>query len=181
MTEPRWTYKRFSIGSKTKTCPECRKRKPLAEFGIHRRAKSGRQTYCRKCTGLRQRIFRAENLEQYRAKEKRSHHRNRDSQIWRQFERRSVKHGTPVVPRLEFRKWYAEQKKTCVFCGMNEEKAVAVFGRRLNIDRKVTAEGYVLWNMCLACQRCNLVKNGYLTYEQMMIVADMFFKERGYE
>lgn len=35
--------------------------------------------------------------------------------------------------------------------------------------------GYVIGNIVLACTRCNSVKNGYLTYEQMKEVAQKYF------
>jgi len=61
---------------------------------------------------------------------------------------------------------------------MKEKQAVSRFHHRLHVDRMEGRAGYVPENMCLACQRCNITKNGYLTHEQMKEVAAKYFKEQ---
>jgi hypothetical protein len=55
---------------------------------------------------------------------------------------------------------------------------MVMFKRSLCIDRKDNSQSYVLGNIALACHRCNTVKSCYLTYDQMMTVASMFFRPK---
>jgi hypothetical protein len=51
----------------------------------------------------------------------------------------------------------------CVYCGAAEP---------IELDRKNNGAGYTPDNIVPACRRCNTIKNAYLTYDQMMIVAE---------
>lgn len=42
----------------------------------------------------------------------------------------------------------------------------------IQIDRKDNSKGYLKTNVVPACKRCNTVKSMYLTYDQMMVVAE---------
>lgn len=42
----------------------------------------------------------------------------------------------------------------------------------IEIDRKDNENGYLVDNVVPACRRCNMVKNHYLMYEQMITVAE---------
>lgn len=65
-----------------------------------------------------------------------------------------------------FVSWYEEQPKCCEYCGMQELEAKKTFGQKLHVDRKGCSLGYVEGNLVLACHRCNVVKNAYLTHKQ---------------
>lgn len=54
-------------------------------------------------------------------------------------------------------------KQPCSYCGVTEP---------MQLDRKDNEIGYTMVNVIPACKRCNTVKSMYLSYEQMMIVAE---------
>lgn len=41
----------------------------------------------------------------------------------------------------------------------------------IEMDRKDNEVGYIITNVVPACRRCNMVKNHYLTYDEMITVA----------
>lgn len=104
---------------------------------------------------------------------------NRHSKfVWSNIVGRSMRKGFAVMGRAEFVAWYESEKKECSYCGINEKLARMLFERFLAVDRKDNKVGYVQGNICLACHRCNLVKSAFLTYDQMMTVAAMFFQPK---
>lgn len=46
----------------TRWCNKCKRNKPDCEFGIYRRAPSGRQPHCKLCNAKKNRIYRAKGL-----------------------------------------------------------------------------------------------------------------------
>lgn len=150
-------------------CKRCKVDKPETAFYKSTRAKSGLQTYCKSCT----RNMTDPVLDKIRARRYMDKHPARV--VWRHLHRRAHKNGGPCMTRDEFEAWYVAQSQVCVYCKATAEEAKALYGHALHIDRKDAGAGYVLGNMCLACHRCNVVKNRYLTYEQMLDVADRHF------
>lgn len=55
----------------------------------------------------------------------------------------------------------------CVYCG-------EVAG---TVDRKDSYIGYIYSNCVSACKRCNTIKSNYLSYEEMLQVADLLYKK----
>ena len=55
-------------------------------------------------------------------------------------------------------------EQPCVYCG--------TWRGYSQVDRKESLLGYTLDNVVPACKRCNTVKSMYLTYEQMIKVAE---------
>ncbi len=105
--------------------------------------------------------------------------RNRDkhpySRTYSQCTKRAKKYNLPICSKDKLENWHKEQRRHCVYCGMSEEEAMSRYQHRLHTDRIISEKGYVLDNLALACQRCNMVKSKYLTGEQMKFIADLFF------
>ena len=84
------------------------------------------------------------------------------------------------IPRLsltrrQFATWFAQQDRTCTYCGVQETDLHALGVRtsvghalqRLGIDRVNTARGYTRTNMVLCCYACNKVKSNTFTDQEM--------------
>ena len=167
--------KPYSRGQATKHCPKCDKMRSIENFSKSERALSGLQTYCKPCTVKTAREYHRKNPERRRAIEKASRLKHAAPHQWRTIQKRAAVKNIPTCSTEEFKKWFAEQKSECVYCHTTNEEAMNAYNHRLHIDRKISSLGYVVGNMVFACQRCNLVKSGYLTYEQMKEVAEKYF------
>jgi len=154
-----------------KTCRSCNIRKDEASFHKSTRAKSGTQTYCKSCTkamsAARPDLCKARG-ERYRAK-------NPAESLYRHLAKRARLNAAYCIDRQGFCDWYYKQPMQCEYCGESQDNARALYGHKLHIDRKIGTIGYRDGNMVLACQRCNLIKNGYLTHQQMMEIAGRYF------
>ena len=77
-------------------------------------------------------------------------------------------------------KWYENQPKQCVYCGIGEEDLsklddpVIAYSHRLTVDCKDNYAGYIENNMVLACLRCNYLKQDFLSFDEMMEVAEKY-------
>lgn len=150
-------------------CCRCDRVLPREDFSRSSSAYSGLQTYCKKCHADMQRA----NPAAGRLRRKRYESRHRARAIYRHLYRRAA--GAPCMSIDDFEAWYSAEPKECVYCGLSDEQSISIFAHRLHIDRKEGTLGYTSGNICLACPKCNAVKNGYLTFGQMKIVAGMFF------
>lgn len=145
----------------------------LDKFSKSSKAKTGLQTYCKQCNANENKRIHLAYPEERKAIIRKSRNKHPYSAIWRQMKRRSRFEFTLTIQA--FKEWYMSQPRICSYCECNEMEAVNLFERKLHVDRKDSAKGYELSNICLACTRCNLVKNKYLTFEQMKSVAKQFF------
>lgn len=98
------------------------------------------------------------------------------SRAWGFCLKRARKKKVPICTRNEFAAWNQKQVRSCVYCGMSEQQSLIEFAHRLHIDRKESNLGYITSNMQLACHRCNVTKNKYLTHEQMHEIARKYFR-----
>jgi len=83
----------------------------------------------------------------------------------------------------EFSDWYDKQEKRCVYCGVTvdilKNKYDSILTNRvLSIDRIDAKKGYSLDNIVLACVRCNLIKNDFFTFKEMMEIGEKYVKPR---
>jgi hypothetical protein len=79
----------------------------------------------------------------------------------------------------EFKTWHTISEKKCYYCGIPESLLKIIDWhhetvRRLTVDRKNPNEGYVLGNIVLCCERCNLIKNDFLTVTEMKQIAHKY-------
>jgi len=159
-----------------KTCPRCHRNRSIRFFAKSTRALSGLQTRCKTCTHEVAVASRLANPDRRRQIELRSRARHPYSATYKDCARRAFRDSVPICAKPTFLKWNHTQARVCVYCGLTEPKAQRLFSHRLHVDRKEAAMGYILGNMCLACQRCNLTKNGYLSSSEMILVGDLFFR-----
>ena len=93
---------------------------------------------------------------------------------------RCLKLRWKVPNRQEFISWFLSEPKLCHYCGIPQEMlerlAVNTTEGYLQVDRMNNQLGYDPSNRVLACGMCNLVKNKYLTYEQMKYVGEHFMR-----
>ncbi len=79
----------------------------------------------------------------------------------------------------EFVQWYEAQELKCYYC---KREIVSNSGvQKLNspcIDRKNNILGYLLDNIALSCNRCNLVKGSWFTEQEMMEIASKYLSMR---
>lgn len=83
-----------------------------------------------------------------------------------------------VIKMNEFVEWWDESRgSSCYYCGRDISTAS---GQKkldgLSIDRKDNRQGYALDNIVISCNRCNLAKGSWFTEEEMLEIADRYFK-----
>lgn len=154
-----------------KYCSSCEQMVPLADFRVSRRGRGGRQVNCKKC----QSAYQSANKAKTKARRDRYYARHPERQVYRHIQRRNRK---GIMSQQEFSDWYTAQERICVYCDVDEPRAIQFTGHRLNVDRKDGALGYTPGNCCLACQCCNLVKSGYLTFSEMKQVGQLYMRPK---
>lgn len=130
---------------------------------------------CKECTSSANKKYRIEHREQRIAAEIRSRKKRFVEEKYRWVRDRAKKKKVPICSQTEFLLWYSLQKLECVYCHISEVDSLRKFYHRLHIDRLDPKLGYVVSNIQLACHRCNLTKNAYITHEQMMEIAERYF------
>lgn len=91
-----------------------------------------------------------------------------------------------LFSKIEFVKWFGEQKQICSYCGLSIEQInrlpcwyVRRSGKkRLSIDRKNSQKDYSLDNIVLSCYMCNTIKNSFLDYDDMKKIGDLVIKPK---
>ena len=159
-------------------CRKCNELKPLSEF--HQDRKKSRQygIYCKPCARVGIKKWTSLNIERVRERGRNHHQKNPWSGAWENAAVRATKKGLGIMSRVEFYAWYKNHPRCCEYCGMTEQASKAMFRELLSIDRKDPSNGYISGNIAMACRRCNNVKSSHLSYEQMMVVAAMFFRPK---
>jgi 5-methylcytosine-specific restriction endonuclease McrA len=83
------------------------------------------------------------------------------------------------MTKQEFFQWYDNQIRQCIYCGILEEDwlktkdSMLKIYKHLHVDRKNNKIGYKISNIVLACPRCNLTKNDFFTYKDMLKIGDI--------
>ena len=152
-------------------CLSCKETKSNSEFSRSLRAKSGLQTYCKPCSLIKSKA----NKKSAKARYDRYYAKYPTRFAWRGLRRRAKRDGLTLLSLERFEAWMKEQPQHCAYCGMDAATAKDRFGHTLHVDRKECQLGYAEGNISLACHRCNVVKSAYLSHDQMMEVAGMFF------
>lgn len=164
---------------KMKLCPICKEEKPLVEFGRNKgRSKyDGLSVYCRVCAREKHYQYRQDNLGQVRA-----YHR-----IYNKTYRRTPRgiyyqlkcNATHPVEFTadEFVEWFNIQKLYCYYCQQNLDRRGGANMNALTIDRKDSDQDYALGNITISCRRCNQGKSNVFTEQQMLEIAEKYFKK----
>jgi 5-methylcytosine-specific restriction endonuclease McrA len=89
-----------------------------------------------------------------------------------------LKSGMPInITADAFVTWYKSQLQTCYYCSGELVNGGARSGfSSLTLDRKDNNQGYTLDNIVLCCRRCNIIKGNWLTEQQMLEIAERYFK-----
>ena len=156
-------------------CPSCKEYKRPEEFHESIRNRKFKSGYCKACKSgyEKNRMVRIRFLASERRRLRPAEHR------WHDRAGVAKKKGLAIMSKAEFVAWWDSQDKICVYCGMGNEACKALYsGKGLNVDRKDNSKGYITGNIAFACHRCNMVKSSHLTYDQMMTVAEMFFRPK---
>ncbi len=186
-----------------KRCSKCKVVKAVDNFWKDRSKGDGLTSSCKVCMNqvtniykethheqfrerinTYQRTLRRRNLEkvrEYHKLQKRRYNRTPAGKYWN-LRTRVMREGLEFnITQGEFVEWFNKQDLGCYYCGVplmfiagrNSDKKL----QGISIDRKDNNRGYELDNMCLACRRCNTIKNSYFTEKQMLEIADKYFKE----
>lgn len=140
-----------------KTCAACGEQKTLDLFGINRQNKDGRYSYCKPCALLKQREWRAKNIEHAR---ERDNQRRRAAYMrdWRERNKGNrPEHAALRIARTyglsieEYWKRLDDQNRCCAICGQREVWAQNGKTKRLSVDHDHetgAVRGFL-------CGRCN--------------------------
>jgi hypothetical protein len=78
----------------------------------------------------------------------------------------------------EFREWFENQEKKCVYCEVDLSVWTVRRMDNLSIDRKHNEIGYVSGNICFACGRCNTVKGNTFTFDEMLEIGKKYIQKK---
>jgi len=164
-----------------KKCNKCNKEKPLSEFGKLSISPDGLRYKCKECRNELRRNWRINNLEKERTRV-RNYYRTPEGLYNRIKNDKGRKKMN--MTKQQFVKWYNNQEKRCIYCGLEEKNLKKINDIlnnktiKLSIDCVDNSKGYSLGNIVLACLRCNYTKNDFFTYDQMLKIAEEFIKEK---
>ena len=83
---------------------------------------------------------------------------------------RAERKGTPLTFTLsEFINWYGPQSRTCHYC---KRPYTDTKPNNDSVDRKDNNIGYTINNIVLCCYRCNIVKNVWFSYSDMVQIGE---------
>ena len=111
------------------------------------------------------------NKEKY--KEERHNYAQMPKSIFGRLSQTAKRKNLPICPKEEFINWYEKQEKICVYCDIPVELLKPLeWGRkhcrnRLTIERINNSKGYLIDNICLACDICNRSKNEDMVFKEM--------------
>lgn len=94
--------------------------------------------------------------------------------------KRNVKHrGSKLnLTRTEFKKWFDIEIKdgVCFYCQQKLDPSAPYQLNGVTIDRMDNTKGYEIGNIVLACRRCNIIKGSWFSFEDMIEIAEKYFK-----
>lgn len=158
-----------------KACTRCGKIKPLSRFSKHRLTKDGYAYQCKECNEKRAKKWRKTPAGVY------STIKGRQTFLNRNNDSRSKPFS---ISKEVFIEWYENESKTCHYCDIPEKllhlvaKKYGSRWKRLTIDCLNNDLGYIVGNLVLSCDKCNITKNNMLTYNEMMYVGQNFIKPK---
>jgi len=160
---------------KTKICTKCGKLKSLSAFSKHRLGKDGYAYQCKECNAKRAKEWRKTSSGVYtNIKGRQGFYKTHNDPSAKPFK----------ITRKEFIKWHESQEKECVYCGIREDEIATLVdflndkGRRLTVDCKDNAKGYVTDNLVLACHKCNFIKSNIFTHEETLEIGEKYLKPK---
>ncbi len=127
----------------TRTCPKCKKTKPLEEI---RSNGSEKDTRCKECEAIRSAMGRRTN-------------RTKFSTARGSAKRRGVEWT------LTLEQYVALRQNACHYCGFPLPEAGG-------LDRIEGEKGYVLGNVIPCCTQCNIARGANFTVEEMLVIGE---------
>lgn len=147
-----------------KICSKCHQSKPESEFPKEKRGRGGLRANCKACQNKYHRDYFFNQKARGR---------------FNKLRVRAADKGIPFgLNYKEFEGWLERQLSICHYCGV---KLTCPLNRHKQFtdrtfDRKDNNKGYTIDNLVLACARCNLIKSKWFTEEQMLEIAQKYFK-----
>lgn len=145
-----------------KRCTRCGIEKNLEQYGISKRVRSGRVSWCIQCTRAYKSNWVENNGERYH----------------------QLKREASCYPAARFRQGVNNSKRKSLTWGISFEEYVMIVssgechycGELLprtgsGLDRKNNALGYTIDNVVPCCFDCNTTKRNFFTYEEMLEIG----------
>jgi len=153
----------------TKYCKRCNRTLPLERFHKDKKLKDGHAFYCKECC--------SEYGKQYRKTANSAYSSSKGTCTYR--DRKPFN-----ISKEDYLKWYKSQPRVCGYCGLPESEIKNIDDKflkptkRLTVDCKNNALGYINGNLVLSCRRCNSLKLDFFTYEEMCYIGQNMVKPR---
>jgi len=154
----------------TKQCSKCKLVKSVNNFSMSNPTKKdGYNSWCKQC-----------------CRETNKRISKTPSGIFQSVKSRSKYYGKHEVEitQEEFVEWYENEPKKCAYCDIPEDKLwimkelFSCRWMRLTVDCRDATMPYAVGNLMLACDKCNIVKNNVLSYDEMRYVGQTFVKSK---
>lgn len=179
--------KKLALKSKQKQCTKCKILKNKSEFYKEKKSIDGFHIYCKECLRKNQKIYKLNNIDKVRLRNKaykerikkedpdrlKNHdlkYRNSARGHYTKIKQRDEERNTERL-EINFKKfedWFECQNYACNYCGISHENFMKVrkkitYGKisrykSLTIDRKDNSQNYSLENICISCGLCNYLK-----------------------
>lgn len=144
-----------------KDCAKCKLNLPDKAFYVRRGSGCGLSSHCKKCTKESNRKRLAEKPEMAR-----EHSRRHARTIGGRFT------YSKAISRCAGWSWSLSESEysvlvcqSCHYCGF------ALTPTGIGLDRKDSERGYEIDNVVPCCRECNVAKNTWFTYEEMLIIG----------
>lgn len=134
-------------------CKDCKQLKPITEYNTHSQAKNLRRRYCIECE---------KNRTQIRCKKPRER--------WMAAKRRAARSGETWDISLEA--FEILLSRPCHYC-RGELNPTGC-----GLDRIDNFTGYTENNVVSCCKQCNIVKNCFFSYDEMMLLSPVLTELR---
>jgi len=175
---------------KTKVCSKCEIRKNNSFFFVDKRKKDGLYPHCKKCHRVACQKWEMQHggagvfQREYNKKIKGT--KISFARVYSKKKYNAKQSGIPFsISKEDFIKWYLETKQECVYCGLKQSEIIKykkllpnTNAFYLSLDRIDNSQGYLLNNICLACTRCNLIKNNFFSSEEMKQIGKKYVKPK---
>lgn len=142
------------------------------------RKASGMCRQCDQCLSSRSKVFCDKHLEIHTKGCVARRQQNCYSYLQIQARKRGLAFS---LTREEVANWTNQKDRYCHYCKQSEASLSGLVdkkARRLTFDRKDNSKGYETGNVCLACNKCNLLKSSFFTEAEWLHIAETVIKPR---
>ncbi|MDP3728287.1 MAG: hypothetical protein Q8R18_02420 [bacterium] len=156
-----------------KICTKCKEKKNLNDFYGKENKK---MSWCKKCSSTQ--IMEGRKKNSLRWKEYYKDTRTRPSLIFSRKRANAKQQKVEfTISKEDFIEWYKKQELKCHYCLLQPKNfpqtndPFLLTKVNLGLDRINCKEGYTLSNIVLCCNRCNIIKEDFFSYEEMKIIG----------